>query len=109
MKEVYGLEFYKKWVQDRERPFITQKVYRSYNSVLSFIGRLDITDTESFIYDLNRSIELRGNSDEGFFSDSVEDLQILYQYPNINIENVITIPMTDMKEILEEWLEFIRI
>lgn len=65
-------------------------------SVLSFIDRLDKHDTEGFLYDLNRSIDVRGNSDEGFFSDSVEHMDILYQYPNIVIDDILTISMEDI-------------
>jgi hypothetical protein len=44
------------------------------NSVLNFINGLDEHDTVSFINDLNDCININGNRDEGFFSDSVEHL-----------------------------------
>lgn len=79
------------------------------NSLLHFISRLCEHETDCFIDDLNRSIKLKVNVDEGFFSDSVEDMDILYQYPNVSIHDlgrVLTIPMHDLKILLEKWSEF---
>jgi len=104
----YGLVFNKKVIGDgRVIPVVTRENYDLDYSVLSFIGRLDKHDTEGFLHDLNRSINLRGNSDEGFFSDSVEYMEILYQYPNVNIDDILIISMEDMKGLLEEWHSFI--
>ena len=83
-----------------------QTTPQSDNSALSFLNHLTKHDAECFIDDLTRSLFKQLNIDEGFFSDSVEDLDILYQYPNVNINHVLLLPMQDMKEILEEWLAF---
>lgn len=104
----YGLLFNKKVLSNGAVvPIVTQKKHVQKYSILTFINRLDQHDCEGFIYDLNRSIDLHGNSDEGFFSDSVEDMEILYQYPYVIIDDILTISMEDMKGLLEEWLSFI--
>ena len=50
----------------------------------------------SFIYDLDSCLKGKGNVDEGFFSDSVEDMDIFYKYPNVEINDLFTIPMADL-------------
>lgn len=107
-REQYGLVFYKKALSNgKVVPLASLKKIVPDRSVLIFISRLDKHDCEGFLHDLNRSISLQGNSDDGFFSDSVEHMNITYQYPNINIDNMLVISMEDMKGLLEEWLEFI--
>jgi hypothetical protein len=105
----YTLKFVKRKLSDGSvYPIVIQEVKGSDNSVLVFINGLDKHDCESFIYDLDRCIEGQANADEGFFSDSVEHIKIIYNYPNINIDDILSMPMQDMKELLEEWLNFIN-
>lgn len=106
--EQYGLIFYKQNHLDRIIPLAVQQVDYSSNSALQFISRLSKHEIESLIYDLERCLNSQGNIDEGFFSGSVEDIDILYVYPNINIDNVLLISMQDMKIILQEWLVFVN-
>ncbi|NTE00502.1 hypothetical protein G6M26_23420 [Agrobacterium tumefaciens] len=108
-KEHYGLEFTKQKLSNGEIFYrVDQKLNGNINNViLNFIYRLNEHQTKSFINDLNRCISSQANVDEGFFSDSVEDMEILYQYPNVDINDILKLPMVDLKEILEEWLEFI--
>lgn len=107
-REQYGLLFNKVRNSDGEiSPYVSERVPVTYNSVLIFIDGLDQFECESLISDLERCINGQGNVDEGFFSDGVEHMTILYQYPNINIDNVLIMPMQDMKELLQEWLAFI--
>lgn len=77
-----------------------------YNSALGFINRLNEFECTSLIDDLKRCIKVQGNVDEGFFSDSVEDMSILYKYPDIIIDDWYTVSMQDLKELLQEWLAF---
>ena len=104
----YTLQFVRRKLNNgKVVPNAIQTINGSDNSVLSFINGLDKHDTMSFINDLKDCININGNRDEGFFSDSVEHISILYQYPNVNIDDILVLPMVDLKEILEEWLEFI--
>lgn len=107
-REQYGLLFNKIKLSNGEiAVVITEKTSGGDNSVLTFMRGLSRPECESFINDLNNGINDHGNVDEGFFSDSVEHMSILYQYPNINIDDVLIIPMQEMKSLLEEWLLFI--
>lgn len=107
-REQYGLIFNKKVLSNGSTVSVAiQKKYIEGFCALIFINRLDQNECKGFIYDLNRCISLQRNSDEVFFSDGVEDMEIMYQYPNVNIDNVLIISMQDMKGLLEEWLEFI--
>jgi len=114
-KEQYGLVFYKQNVDGlgiRER--INIKPDYEKNNILYYIARWGKSETKAFIYDLKKSLEMQSNYEEDFFTDSTEMLEVLFVYPNITIRDesdknnyVFTIPMADMKELLEEWLAFI--
>lgn len=85
---------------------VRHKFQGTDESNLTFIESLTKHEAEAFIHDMERCLRSQGNVDEGFFSDSVAYLDISYQYPNVVIDDAYTIPMIDMKELLEEWLEF---
>ncbi len=72
------------------------------------VGRLYEVELNGFISDLNKSINQGSNYDEGFFSDSVEDITIKYEYPNVNWDDVYTISMVDLRDLMLEWKEFIN-
>jgi hypothetical protein len=76
-------------------------------SVLIFLSRLDYTETIGFINDLQLCVNSGSNLDESYESSTVEYLNIKYEYPNINIDNILILPMTDFIELLTEWKIFI--
>ncbi|RYX81614.1 hypothetical protein EON73_04710 [bacterium] len=105
----YGLSFNKTMNSNGDLiPFVSQINRIGYNSVLTLISLINIQECQSFIRDLDRCINEKGNIDEGFFSDSVENRTILYNYPNVIIDDLFTIPMVDLKHLLGEWLSFIN-
>jgi len=108
--EEYGLLFLKRKLPygDNLPSIQIAKSTVNANSLLSFIERLDEYDCSSLIYDLIRCIGSNSNVDEGFFTDTVEHMSILYKYPNVEIDDILIIPMFDLKKIVEEWLEFIK-
>jgi len=75
---------------------------------LKFINIINKHECESLLFDMNESLRKGRNIDEGFVSDGVEYMHygILYQYPNVLIEDTLIIPMVDLKEILEEVLKY---
>lgn len=77
------------------------------NNHLQLIQNLCKTETEGFLYELNKA--LGGERyEEYFLSDSVEHESIELKYPNVILgENDLIISMQDMKELLQEWLDFI--
>lgn len=107
-REQYGLCFYKmNWPDGTIHPQL--KVEKQDNSLmLNLINYLDENETVGFLFDLERCIDSKRNVDEGFQSDYFCDIDVLYQYPDVNFSNLYSIPMVDLKEILEEWLVFIR-
>jgi hypothetical protein len=109
-REQYGLIFNKRDVfPNRISHFIEAREVGPY-SFLTFINALDKDGLTDFIDDLNRCLESKENVDEGFFSDRVEHMgAILYKYPNVVINDlvILTIPMEDMRALLQEWVEFI--
>jgi hypothetical protein len=107
-REEYGLLFNKVRIDNGELlNTVSQRTPGGKNSVLLFIRRLDVVDCRSFIYDLNGCIASEANIDDCYCSDTVEDMVIQYWYPNVNVDDVLIIPMTDMRGLLQEWLEFI--
>ena len=76
-------------------------------SVLQILQNLDKPSTIAFIDEINNA--LNGKYYEEFFtSDGIEHEGIQLLFPNVIFgENDLTIAMTDLKELLEEWLDFI--
>ena len=104
----YGLEFYNRSINSRKINICQLKTQDGgNNSLLSFMTHLSINDCQNFIADLTGCLAGHTNVDEGFLSDSVEDINISYNYPNVIIEDILIIPMQDLKDLLQEWLEFI--
>lgn len=66
-------------------------------------------EISGLIDELQKNVNFQSNIDEGFYSGSIEHMTIKYEYPNINIDNVLILPMTEMIELLEEWKEFISL
>lgn len=95
--EGYGLEHY-----------IDCEPENTTHSMLIRVGRLYEGELDGFISDLNRSIDQGSNYDVGFFSDSVEDITVKYEYPNVNWDDVYTISMVDLRDIMLEWKEYLN-
>ena len=108
IQQQYGLTFNKTTTSDGEVfAFVRATNEIGLNSRLSFLTLMDSNECNGFIYDLNRCINSQSNVDEGFFSDSVENISIVYAYPNIILDNSFTMPMQDMLILLQEWLAYI--
>ena len=108
-REQYGLSFDRNELSSSPILYVATSINKNtypYNSVLTFVNSCSIFECKSLIEDLDRCITSEGNVDEGFFSDCVENRSILYQYPNVNIDDLLIIPMQDLKELLQEWLDF---
>jgi hypothetical protein len=109
MKDKYGLLF--QWWKDstgKLNPIIREKNPPTSNTVLTFLDFLHKTELEGLIYDLDRALTHGRNVDERFDSDRVEHMNITYEYPNINVDDELLIPMQDMKDLINEWLLFIE-
>jgi hypothetical protein len=108
-REEYGLTFYKVNKVGLTFNICQQTVPNwSENNILTFLSHIDAHETKSFIDDLEKCINYNTNVDEGFFSDGVENMTIIYSYPNVVLEGILTIPMYDLKLLLEEWLDFMQ-
>ena len=107
--EKYGLKII--MVTERKndsKPYILIESPNRYHLVLSFINTLDKSEREGLLYDLKDCLLKKRNIDEGFSSLGVDYLQngIIYQFPNVNIDDLLTIPMQDLQEILEEMIKY---
>jgi len=103
--EKYGITFYAG--ETNGHKFNSYR-FSNLNYVnLSFVSCLDTMDCEGLIDVLQGSVNSGGNVDDRFLSDSVEDRVIAYKYPNVEIDNVLTIPMTDLLQIVQAWKAFI--
>lgn len=75
---------------------------------LSLIARFDASETSQMIDELNDYIKFQSDSIDFYQSDSIENINTIeFQYPNVIIDDFITIPMSDLTELLQEWLTFI--
>ncbi len=108
-REQYGLTF-SKWVEPTN-----QKIYNlcrrdevGIYSHLTFIDYLNVGE-------LNAIIEEITNAQNGQLydslpsSDSYENISLELIFPNVIIEEVLTVSMEDFKELLLEWIDFINI
>lgn len=108
IREQYGLEFQKRSIEGYGvLPFVYQKVEGGPNSTLLFIGKLSQFEIESLIYDIEQCLINEQNFDEFFLSDSIEDTTIAYDYPNVKINDLLIISMQNLKQLLNEWNNYI--
>jgi hypothetical protein len=108
-REQFGLTF-SKWVEPT-----SQKIYNlcrrdevGIYSYLVFIDKLDLSELNSIIDEITKAI----NGDlYDFFpsSDSYENVSLELTFPNVIIEEKLTVSMLDFKQLLEEWIDFISI
>ncbi|MEN2400377.1 hypothetical protein GKZ90_0011340 [Flavobacterium sp. MC2016-06] len=109
VKDKYGLKFLKeKNVENVTYCFCNYIQSENFHSVALILNQLKEFELESFIEELDWCIENKNNGNTGFFSDSVEFMQINYNYPDVNINDLgdCIIDMHDLKIILEEWRIF---
>ncbi len=110
-REQYNLVFSKFYDQKFKRYRYACKHIGEINQYneLQFLQRFDNAhETLGLIDEINMA--LNGQYYEEYFStDSTEDIEIRLLFPNVIFgENDLTIPMIDLEELLQEWLEFIK-
>src|SRR5689334_102248 len=76
------------------------------SSLSMFISRLNDYSVCHLIRDINEYLD-KGDGEEELFSDPWEDMDVGIRFPGFYIGEQ-TVPLTDMKSILYEWLSFIR-
>ncbi len=105
-REQYGITFYQTITSDGNNGYLCRKDNINQHSHLTIICRLNISETESLINNINNAIS--GKYYEQFFSsDNIESETVELSYPNVIINGNLIIPMQDLKELLQEWLNFI--
>lgn len=110
-KEQYGLEFNKSTTNGVTRYGCIMKngIVDQYK-VLQFITFLDIEKTEFLLRDINAYLNTTPNpnweKDECMV---LEDIPLSIEYPNFRIyEEPFTFPLTDIRDLLQEWLAFLQ-
>jgi hypothetical protein len=107
-REQYGLTF-TKWIEPESNELynICSRNEVGVYSHLTFIRYLNVGE-------LNAIIEEITNAQNGKIydnlpsSDSYEDVSLELSFPNVIIENDLTVSMLDFKELLLEWIDFIN-
>jgi hypothetical protein len=107
-KEQYSLIFFKRIRPDGKLRADLRVENTDNSTILNLLGYLDENATVGFIDDLESCIYSKRNVDEGFQFDHFGDTDVLYKYPNVTFGTLYSIPMIDLKEILEEWLVFLK-
>ena len=77
-------------------------------SVFQFIGRLNSGECQFLIEEIEKA-ENGFQYDNLPTSDSYEDIRVNYVFPNVIIDDILTVSMSDFKELLQEWLTFINL
>ena len=109
-REQYGLVFQKnKNTIDGSDVFFCRKPGKvdKHDYLKFFLNQLDDIEVKGLRDDLDEA--LKGNYYEEYFvSDGIPD-SIHLKYPNVTFEYVdLTLPMVDLKALLQEWLDFIN-
>ena len=109
MKEQYGLEFIKINNSNGEiKNYCRRKdgIVDQYNE-LQFLSRLNVNSTIFLKNEIERVI----NNNSAFFDyvqpAKCDDIELIIDFPNFNINDMLILPLTDIKTLLEEWLDFI--
>jgi len=105
LKEKYHLTFFTN-IENGAKYNFCQSSFADY-AVLSFLSDIDKFDSQELINDLNECMRRHTNIDEGYLSDPIEYMTIDYEYPNVNINDVLCMPMSDLEGLLQEWLSYI--
>lgn len=105
--EKYGLLFIGK-LPIREDSYSNCDCKDSKNSLLAnFLTRLRVDDLPSLIEEIVDAIKKGSNFSDSICSDPWEDMSVGIDYDNFYIEDY-RLPLFDMKNILFDWMEFIR-
>ena len=104
--EEFGLRFrqYKNPISGNIKKTIIKHTVNEYSELL-IINRLNDDESKALIRDIDNAL-LGKYFDNFFCAQSIEDENIEIHPPNIVINDMCTIPLTDMKAILEEWIAF---
>lgn len=108
IREKYGLQFYK-FIDpvDNEVNYVCKRDIVNSNSELQIITQFTKSESEALI----REIENAQNGlyyEEIFISQCVDADSLTISPPNININDILILPMQDMKGLLQEWIIFIQ-
>ena len=104
--EEFGLRFsqYKNPINGNLKKNIIKYTVNQHSELL-IINRLDDNDATALIRNIDNALQGK-HFDETICIQSIEDEDIEIHPPNIIINNICTLPLTDMKTILEEWIAF---
>ncbi|RQO69641.1 hypothetical protein DBR43_16350 [Pedobacter sp. KBW06] len=107
-REQYGLTF-SHWVSPgngQRTPMCRKDVIDDF-SFLQVINYFSINETKFLIEELEKAIN--GEQYDNYPSSQLfDDLWMELHHPNVHIYETDVIPMTDFKELLEEWLCFLQ-
>ena len=110
-KEQYGLEFYK--INPNSN---TSHNCRRINGIvdqnnsLLFITNLNIKKTEFLLREINSYLNVTPNPNWTTYESMVlEHIELHIEYPNFRIdERPYTFPLSDIRDLLQEWLAFLQ-
>jgi len=110
-KEQYGLEFFK-LTANGTTGYNCRRINGivDQNNSLQFISNLDIKGTEFLLREINAYLNSTPNpnweKDECMV---LEHIPLSIEYPNFRIdEQPYTFPLTDVRDLLQEWLAFLQ-
>ena len=107
-REQYGLSFIN-WVNPIDKT--VNKVCKRENvntySELQIISRLSIHEIQSLLQNIQNAI--KGEYyEEIYSSERTDDTSVEIHPPNVIINEIYSIPLIDIRDLLQEWLAFIN-
>ncbi len=108
-KEYYGLEFIKLNQNGKNVYYCRRKdgIVDNY-SELQFINRLSVVSTQFLIGDIADTVVSQNAIRDYTQPGGCDHIDLEIAYPNFIIDEILSLPLVDMKALLEEWLLFLQ-
>lgn len=106
-KEQYGLSFLNWERKDKTIVKICRREIVDEYSELQIINRFNITLSKSLINQIDKVLN-KEYFEEIYSSDAIDDESIEIHPPFIIINDILQIRIEDMKELLNEWIVFLK-
>jgi hypothetical protein len=110
-KEQYGLEFIK-ITANGKTGYNCRRINGivDINNDLQFMSDLDISGTEFLLREINSYLDATPDPNWTIYESMVlEHIELQIEYPNFRIDDrPYTFPLVDIRDLLQEWLEFLK-
>lgn len=107
-REEFGLVFLKKQDPNDESVWFTCDWKNINYNALQILTHLSVREAEGLKSEINLALNNKTYEEGNWTSDGIDSFSdtLELNYPNVHIRDILIISMKDMKQLLEEWIEF---